>query len=1482
MTTFRSEVITTGQIVEVDYTNPLSRYLKAAVVPSEGSGDALTELVTGETLNFLPGSLIWNSDGSVSTTEYGNYVETAIKDGSIIFDSSWILQVDYKATYDAGIDARNPLLVVTDRSSGTFRGRDSLGIVTERYDGLSLEVADGYNSSETSFVSNTSQRDVLTIAFVKSNSLVRFYRNNELVLSYNIAGTTGEEWDVGVLLGIGNPAGKFYSACIYNSDQDFTQQEIDSIVADPYQIFKTQEDIQQDSAFVSPASSIYIRVSMPDVNEWTSASELNVLRHRMGFVAGLGSGSGTSTVPLGYGTKFVLRDGSNISNIGSHVINLSSVGVNVRELNKYEVIRSWDGITKISTLFINDEHVETINPSSIGLGNFEYVFAVSSGSLREGVIQALWQYDEGDSTNNRYYDFNQSSEQTFVPELINGQHGVIYGAPLPSGYVRDNDGEILGYLPRTNEELALKTPITFTGDFRVKMPFDVSPSGFKRFISNTSGDLQVYRQSNNTFTFRVNNSNVTTVNYFYNAANGFTWLTVERIDGVVRFYLREDGSAEIANSATNYDGPFEIASLYLHPLENDQPLTHVVIEDLGNPINSLGLDFKSGDADQIIDTVGGNHATIVNAPTSGFLPLVEKQVYTVGTGKDYEDLSSARLALQDPSRGDLEHRLYIFGEVANGITLYWKNSANVGNYTLSLIAATNYFKGLVTLPHLVDTLFYGYTGQINMNLRGMQLQGSRFLTNNNFANYVTIEDSYLDTNFRALVSDFTNTITTVKNSVIAGCATSIDRGTPLYIYDSILWNNGGTYGDWGVINFEETVVKNSIFGFDENRVNPSTTIRSFGSRRPVNLESSHNVTYDDVNPDGAVLMNVDANDVLVDPSNGDFRVKKSYAEAINPLLTSGGVQEYYLDFSAGADARVNIPEAIPIGSTSFRIDFDWAPTALTSGYNPILSNDEYTVTPRNAIYQRFNGELEVAFIIGGSRAKLDTSGAGLQVGVRKTLTVIYNGSTLSALIDSVPVGSVGASGAVGGSSGVTVIGDNAGENSATMHLYGVYFQWDGSEERNYSPTASIGTGQVLPDTVGGNDGTLVNFPTDNSQWKRLYANLKDQGWNGTDIAGWAYYDDTVVTPPTVGGVSVSTELSSIVSILNTYYKNSLNTVNSASELDILLTNEYNKSLSTIVASSAQLSSLFNMGRYASSNLGSMTSTEVDSLKNTIHQFVNEVNSRNEHVVEGSKLTSTLLEAVTSLNVIKISNKFTNLQTLSASDISILTKAQKILAIVTDAVGVVNVEIVSDTIKALVLAITTSAEADASNTVLAAKVVSILETSSSYTINNAASKAAERGIEVSSVITESLYASKAIAKTMEGYVESNNRVTLSKGLPTSIISSASAEYTNGISVHKELTSTLLNSIPRTSIAVDLNKGMAIFVDESIANSTEILINKEIGTLTVKSNGVTSVLTLNNFTDSNVVVVNQGLLYPSTTITDSVEVQDRVINTVIRIK
>ena len=55
-------------------------------------------------------------------------------------------------------------------------------------------------------------------------------------------------------------------------------------------------------------------------------------------------------------------------------------------------------------------------------------------------------------------------------------------------------------------------------------------------------------------------------------------------------------------------------------------------------------------------------------------------------------------------------------------------------------------------------------------------------------------------------------------------------------------------------------------------------------------------------------------------------------------------------------------------------------------------------------------------------------------------------------------------------------------SSRTGDLYYVEIYNNAILQHNYDPSASNGTGTTLIDTVGGNNGTLVNFPADNSQW----------------------------------------------------------------------------------------------------------------------------------------------------------------------------------------------------------------------------------------------------------------------------------------------------------------------------------------------------------------------------------------------------------------
>ena len=57
-----------------------------------------------------------------------------------------------------------------------------------------------------------------------------------------------------------------------------------------------------------------------------------------------------------------------------------------------------------------------------------------------------------------------------------------------------------------------------------------------------------------------------------------------------------------------------------------------------------------------------------------------------------------------------------------------------------------------------------------------------------------------------------------------------------------------------------------------------------------------------------------------------------------------------------------------------------------------------------------------------------------------------------------------------------------GSNARNYDFYFLKLSNNGSLVHHYDPSASNGTGTTLIDAVGGNNGTLVNFPSDNSQW----------------------------------------------------------------------------------------------------------------------------------------------------------------------------------------------------------------------------------------------------------------------------------------------------------------------------------------------------------------------------------------------------------------
>ena len=283
---------------------------------------------------------------------------------------------------------------------------------------------------------------------------------------------------------------------------------------------------------------------------------------------------------------------------------------------------------------------------------------------------------------------------------------------------------------------------------------------------------------------------------------------------------------------------------------------------------------------------------------------------------------------------------------------------------------------------------------------------------------------------------------------------------------------------------------------------------------------------------------------------------------------------YYLNFNVDRE-EVFFADSIG-GASEFEIVLDFAPNSLSESYGPVLTNNQSNTAARNGIYTRPSGELEVAFIIDGSRVVYDTSGAGLAVDVRSIISIVYDGSTLKTFSDGIEVGSRSATGTLGGTPpGITGFHNHI-TGKQRFQLYNCRFIKDGVLISEYDPSESDGTGLVLTDIIGTKDGTLDKFPTDDSQW--------------------VFYSD--------GGVVMTISESATAADTESTQANLLSTISEAASASDTATGKLSASLS--VSESAGASDT-DTGQYA-------TSQEIIE------------------AVQASDLTGTLLKAILTQNL----------------------------------------------------------------------------------------------------------------------------------------------------------------------------------------------------------------------------------------------------------
>ena len=179
---------------------------------------------------------------------------------------------------------------------------------------------------------------------------------------------------------------------------------------------------------------------------------------------------------------------------------------------------------------------------------------------------------------------------------------------------------------------------------------------------------------------------------------------------------------------------------------------------------------------------------------------------------------------------------------------------------------------------------------------------------------------------------------------------------------------------------------------------------------------------------------------------------------------------YLLRFAGGGGAFVDLASPISASGdgilTEIEFEYQGASNSVICGGTSFSD------------FWRINNDTSFRISIAGSATNVNIN-TPLVSGARYTLRLVRTGSSVVVEDENgtaiTPATTFNASPFI-----IDKIGSfHNGSSNLVMDLYG----FKANNGANvYDPSASGGTGLILPDTAGSNDGTLVNFPTDNSQW----------------------------------------------------------------------------------------------------------------------------------------------------------------------------------------------------------------------------------------------------------------------------------------------------------------------------------------------------------------------------------------------------------------
>ena len=217
------------------------------------------------------------------------------------------------------------------------------------------------------------------------------------------------------------------------------------------------------------------------------------------------------------------------------------------------------------------------------------------------------------------------------------------------------------------------------------------------------------------------------------------------------------------------------------------------------------------------------------------------------------------------------------------------------------------------------------------------------------------------------------------------------------------------------------------------------------------------------------------------------------------------MSNYALAFD-GVNDRVEITP-FNLTGTNWYLSFTFEVVSAGEGFYAILNGNFRTL-----IYAKGDGLLVTRDSGNNAEyAAFPTTNGQIDVGIYFVEIIRDNTNNAIAYVDSVEVGQSGYVREFNfgvGTTEPTHIGAGWRVSSSDVYyqsvLHDMYFEQSGTPLHHWQPDASNGTGYILKDTVGTNDGTLIGYANDYSQWLVLAgagtAPVANAGGNKINIA----------------------------------------------------------------------------------------------------------------------------------------------------------------------------------------------------------------------------------------------------------------------------------------------------------------------------------------------------------------------------------------------